>query len=76
MCQFETDFTKSKERFPELEDCLSKLDEMESDGLITRTADQLKVLEKGRPFVRNVCMALYLRLHRKAPKTQVFSITI
>ena len=76
MCQFETDFTRSKEQFPELEDCMSKLDEMESDGLITRTSDQLKVLEKGRPFVRNVCMALDLRLHRKAPKTQVFSMTI
>jgi oxygen-independent coproporphyrinogen-3 oxidase len=76
MCQFETNFADSKERFPELEACLSKLDEMEKDGLVARAGDELKVLEKGRPFVRNVCMAIDLRLHRKAPKTQVFSMTI
>tara|TARA_B100000768_G_scaffold172456_1_gene180729 strand:+ start:972 stop:2339 length:1368 start_codon:yes stop_codon:yes gene_type:complete len=76
MCQFETNFADSKERFPELEACLSKLGEMEKDGLVARAGDELKVLEKGRPFVRNVCMAIDLRLHRKAPKTQVFSMTI
>lgn len=76
MCQFETDFSSSKDQFPGLEDCLSKLNEMEKDGLVIRSGDQLRVLEKGRPFVRNVCMALDLRLHRKAPKTQVFSMTI
>lgn len=76
MCQFETSFEHKSDRFPELETCLSKLEEMESDGLVKRNGWSLKVTEKGRPFVRNVCMALDLKLLRKAPTTKVFSMTV
>ena len=76
MCQFETSFAHKSDRFPELETCLSKLEEMESDGLVKRNGWSLKVTEKGRPFVRNVCMALDLKLLRKAPTTKVFSMTV
>ena len=31
---------------------------------------------KGKPFVRNVCMAFDLRLQRKKPDTQLFSMTV
>jgi oxygen-independent coproporphyrinogen-3 oxidase len=36
----------------------------------------IEVTEKGKPFVRNICMAFDLRLKRKAPLTQLFSMTI
>jgi predicted DNA-binding transcriptional regulator YafY len=35
-----------------------------------------KVTEKGKPFVRNICMAFDLRLKRNTPQTQLFSMTI
>ena len=63
-------------KFPELKDTLSKLREMEDDGLIEIGSDYLKVHEAGRPFIRNVCMAFDLHLLRKAPETRVFSMTI
>jgi oxygen-independent coproporphyrinogen-3 oxidase len=76
MCQFNTSFEDPADRFPELEECLAKLEEMESDGLVVRKGWRLRVTDKGRPFVRNVCMALDLRLLRKAPTTRVFSMTV
>lgn len=76
MCQFTTSFEDPADRFPELEACLAKLGEMESDGLVVRDGWTLHVTDKGRPFVRNVCMALDLRLLRKAPTTRVFSMTV
>lgn len=50
--------------------------ELENDHLISRSANQLKVTKQGRPFVRNICMALDQRLLRNNPDTQVFSMTI
>ena len=76
MCHFRTDFSDPSMQFPELGDTLSRLREMEDDGLIEIGADYLKVHEVGRPFIRNVCMAFDLHLIRKAPQTRVFSMTI
>jgi oxygen-independent coproporphyrinogen-3 oxidase len=76
MCQFETSWEDQAERFPELQECLLKLAEMEADGLVEVTGDRLVVPEHARPFVRNICMAFDLRLLRNAPDTRIFSMTI
>ena len=59
-------------QFPELGDTLSRLKEMEDDGLIEIGSDYLQVHEDGRPFIRNICMAFDLHLIRKAPQTRCF----
>ena len=38
--------------------------------------NKIEITEKGRAFVRNVCMAFDLRLQRKKPDTKLFSMTI
>ena len=76
MCNFLTDFSDPSTQFPELGDTLSRLREMEDDGLIEIGKDYLQVHEVGRPFIRNICMAFDLHLIRKAPQTRVFSMTI
>ena len=76
MCHFRTDFNDPSTQFPELGDTLSRLREMEDDGLIEIGKDYLKVHEVGRPFIRNICMAFDLHLIRKSPQTRVFSMTI
>lgn len=63
-------------QFSELRDCLCKLEEMETDGLLRLTEQKLVVPEAARPFVRNICMAFDLRLMRNAPETRIFSMTI
>ena len=63
-------------KFNELPDVLIRSKEMETDGLIEMESDRIQVTEKGRPFVRNVCMSFDLRLTRKKPETQLFSMTV
>ena len=76
MCRFETSWEKDNMKFPELNECLNRLKEMELDGLVTISNNGLKLPEEARPFVRNVCMAFDLRLIKNKPKTRVFSMTI
>ncbi|MET7029609.1 oxygen-independent coproporphyrinogen III oxidase [Sediminicola luteus] len=76
MCRFETSWDGKEEYFPELLEVLERLEEMESDGLVEIGSNVLRVTEKGRPFIRNISMAFDVLLHRKAPDTRLFSMTI
>lgn len=76
MCQFTTSWKDKALDFPELSCVLANLEEMREDGLLTIQDDTITVTEKGKPFVRNICMAFDLRLIRKAPETKLFSMTI
>lgn len=53
-----------------------RLREMERDDLVRIDAGGCEVTERGRAFIRNVCMAFDARLTRKAPETQLFSKTV
>ena len=76
MCQFTTSWKDKTLDFPELTSVLTSLEEMREDGLLTIQDETITVTEKGKPFVRNICMAFDLRLIRKAPETKLFSMTI
>ncbi len=76
MCRFSTSWRADEMRFPELRNVLAKLQEMQQDELIVISKEGMTVTEKGKPFVRNVCMAFDLRLKRNKPETQLFSMTV
>jgi oxygen-independent coproporphyrinogen-3 oxidase len=76
MCRMETSWEDENLQFEEVELVLEHLQEMELDGLVNTNNKKLSVTEAGRPFVRNVCMAFDLLMHRKAPEKRVFSMTI
>ena len=76
MCSFETSWDDNQGNFAELPDVLIKLKELESDGLLEIHARKLIVTEKGRPFVRNICLPFDMRLQRNKPETQLFSMTV
>lgn len=76
MCKLETSWANESDRFPELPEVLRKLKEMEADGIVEIKDNGLKVPEKGRPYVRNICMAFDLLLQRKQPDTRLFSMTV
>ncbi len=76
MCQFETSWQDKAMYFGEIPEVLLQLKEMENDGLVQFVNNGLKVTEAGKPFVRNICMAFDLRLKRKAPETELFSMTV
>lgn len=76
MCNLKTSWNEEAMYFDALPSTLSKLAEMQQDKLIEIRKDSLIVTEKGRPFVRNICMAFDVLLQRNKPDTQVFSMTI
>lgn len=76
MCQFETSWADAGLYFNEIPEIVSQLKEMENDGLLEMVNQGIRVTEKGKAFVRNSCMAFDLRLKRKAPETELFSMTI
>jgi oxygen-independent coproporphyrinogen-3 oxidase len=57
----------------QLADVKQFLASMIEDGLVEIQGTSMSVTEKGRPFLRNACMALDLRLRQKMPNSQVFS---
>lgn len=75
MCQLETSFDAGNS-FPELENALEMLKEMENDELVEISNNRIKITEKGRAFTRNVAMVFDLRMMRNKPETRIFSMTI
>ena len=76
MCKFETSWEHESQYFTELPDVLIKLKPLEEDKLIELNSKSIEITEKGRAFVRNVCLPFDLRLQRKKPNTQLFSMTV
>lgn len=58
------------------EDQIRNLKEMEKDGLITTTKDEIYVSEIGMKVIRNICSQLDLRLAENHTKKALFSKTI
>lgn len=76
MCKLETSWENPADYIPEIEDIKKHLFEMIMDGLVQFHDHGMIITEKGRPFIRNVCMAFDLRLQRHKPETELFSMTI
>lgn len=76
MCDFRTSWENPMLYFPELPDILIKLKELENDGLLKIHSKEIEVTREGRPFVRNICLPFDMRLQRKKPETQLFSMTV
>ncbi|MEW7279819.1 oxygen-independent coproporphyrinogen III oxidase [Aquimarina sp. 2201CG1-2-11] len=76
MCHFTTSWAEETSIFPELQDVLKELKELENDALLEISENSLFIKEKGRPFVRNICMAFDVRLQKNQPETPLFSMTV
>ena len=76
MCRLKSSWYTSNEFFDDLPGVLRNLREMQDDGLVEVNTNYLLVTEKGRPFIRNICMAFDRRLQRNKPQTQLFSMTV
>lgn len=75
MTRFETRWDDPKLHTDHLAIAAGKLKTLADDGLVRVDETGCRILEAGRPFLRNVCMAFDARLSRNAPSTQIFSRT-
>lgn len=76
MCRLETAWENESEQTQAVYDAIEHLKEMEQDGLVLLSSYNLKVTEKGKAFIRNICMAFDARLWRNTPQTEIFSKVI
>lgn len=72
MTRYEVELESSEQ----VEDAKSFLKTMLEDGLIEFSGNTLRVLEAGKPFLRNACLVLDARLRRKSPDTRIFSMSV
>jgi oxygen-independent coproporphyrinogen-3 oxidase len=76
MTRMETAWSDVQESVEYLGEVPEKLHEFVQDDLLVLEPKGCKVTEKGRAFLRNICMAFDARLARKAPETRLFSQTV
>ncbi len=76
MCKLHTDWSRPEDYTLSLEEGKNKLKELVDDKLISINGNQIEILPSGRPFVRNVCMAIDERLWKNNPESQIFSKVI
>ena len=76
MTRLETDWEPSDMYVSYLGDIDTKLAEAKADGLVRIDGRHCEITPRGKPFLRNVCMAFDARLARKRPETQIFSRTV
>ncbi|MCH2533814.1 MAG: oxygen-independent coproporphyrinogen III oxidase [Bdellovibrionales bacterium] len=72
MTQFQVELHNDQQKV----DVESFLKELIADELIYFDDLTMKVSEKGKPFLRNACMALDKRLREDKPKSKVFSQSV
>lgn len=73
MCRFETHWADTDLRCGALFAGIERMDELEADGLVERSDYSLKVTPRGRPYLRNICMALDARYWAQKPEGKLFS---
>jgi oxygen-independent coproporphyrinogen-3 oxidase len=76
MCNFETKWNKKEEAIIDFSSIINNLSEFEADQLLTVHQNSVEVSQKGKAFIRNICMAFDLRLKKAQPDQQLFSMTI
>ena len=76
MTRLSTRWESPEERTPWLNAAIERLAEPAADGLVQLDATGCQVTERGRPFLRNICMAFDARLARRMPDKALFSRTV
>ena len=73
MTRLATRWDSPAERTPWLQSAIERLAEPAADGLVELDAGGCRVTERGRAFLRNICLAFDARLARRMPDKALFS---
>lgn len=76
MCRSYTEWKQEGMEAEVLNLAMERLREMAEDEIVSLRENAIVVYDHGKPFIRNVCMALDARMWRKKPETTLFSSTI
>lgn len=77
MCAMETEWHDQSDTCVALFEGLARMEELVADGLVvieeTEKGGRLRVTPQGRPFLRNICLALDAHYWARQPQGQLFS---
>jgi oxygen-independent coproporphyrinogen III oxidase len=73
MCRLETNIEEDEIYASFISEGLKRMQELVDDGLVLINNNFIEVTEKGKPFIRNICMALDEKLWKAKPETTIFS---
>lgn len=73
MCHFNTSFTEEDLQLLDIDEITYQMEELIKDGLVNVSDHGVVVTPTGKPFVRNICMALDYKLWQHQPEQQVYS---
>lgn len=73
MCNYRTHWPDEQMSCRALADGLDRMGELVLDGLVERAPNELRVTARGKPFVRNIALALDAHYWAGRPEGQVFS---
>jgi len=76
MTRLETRWDQPGEYTEYVGTAVERLAEPAADGLVQLAAGGCRVTEKGRGYLRNICMAFDARLARRTPDKALFSRTV
>lgn len=76
ICNGATDWHQDSLQCTALFYCLSELAEMQAEGLVSLESYGIKILEAGKPFIRNICAKLDLRMQGQTQNASLFSKSI
>jgi oxygen-independent coproporphyrinogen-3 oxidase len=76
MCKGETCWNYKEEIFDSFFSAVGRLKPLADDRLIKVNISGLIVMPEGKPFLRNICMALDARLWEAKPTSQQFSMAV
>ena len=75
MTRLQTQWEQPEDRTGYLQTAIERLAEPAADGLIELDATHCRITDRGRGFLRNICMAFDARLSRRMPGKALFSRT-
>lgn len=76
MCNLSVQINEDDRDFEEKNVFMEKMADFEADGLLKMTGNNLIVTEKGKAFLRNICMAFDKRMLRGKSEERLFSKTV
>jgi len=76
ICRYETNWESETKQCKAVYEALERIVPMLEDGLLEQEAMSLRITDKGKAFVRTICMAFDARLCRNLPITSIFSSTV
>lgn len=73
MCRNETEFSDEMLNLPAISEGLNRCRELQEDGLMEFNHKKLRVTEKGKAYLRNICLCFDARYWRKVPEKETYS---